>query len=156
MNEPKTVILKNDFFEAHKNHSEILKNKERRPYLTLVIQCNDKLFAIPFRSNVKHRYAFYFKTSQRKNKDIKGAPAIDFTKAVVITENDIERKCAIDSKEWIELNKNYRFIVESFSDYVKAFINSLNNGDFKKLPIFKFSALQYFIEEIVPKKLEAS
>lgn len=105
MNEIKTVVQKKDFYEKHKEHKEILSDKDGRPYLTLVVECKDKMFAIPFRTNLKHKFAFYFYTSQRKDEEQKGLPGIDYTKAVVIQESDIERNSAVDKKEWLELKR---------------------------------------------------
>ncbi|WP_176421857.1 hypothetical protein [Fibrobacter sp. UWH1] len=42
MNEVKTVVLKKDFYEKHKEHKEILSDKDGRPYLTLVVECKNK------------------------------------------------------------------------------------------------------------------
>jgi len=148
MKEIKTVVLTKDFYERHKDHKEILSNKDGRPYLTLVIEHKDKMFAIPFRTNLKHKFAFYFYSSERKKEDGKGRPGIDYTKAVIIQESDVERNSAIDKKEWLELKKNINTIIREFEEYVKAFKHSLENGDFGVRPVFKFSALQYFIQEI--------
>lgn len=148
MKNAQTVILKKIFFDQHLNHKEILSNKEGRPYLSLIIECNDKIFAIPFRTNIKHKYAFLFKTSTRISNEKSKLPGIDFTKAVIIHDSDIERHCAVDKKEWIELNKNLDTITKNFIDYVKKFKESLNNSSFEKLPEFKFSSLQYFTNEL--------
>jgi len=48
----------------------------------------------------------------------------------------------------IQINKNLMTIVTNFTDYLKKFATSLESGDFSKLPIFKYSSLQYFIEEV--------
>ena len=60
----------------------------------------------------------------------------------------IECQCTIDKKEWVELNKNLTTIATNFTEYLKKFANSLESGDFSKLPIFKYSSLQYFIEDV--------
>lgn len=144
----KTVILNASFYKRHNKDKEILSNKDGRPYLSLVLELNGKTFAIPFRTNIKHHFAFYFYTSSRKQNEKKGSPGLDYTKAVLITESDIERNCAIDSKEWIELNKNINTIISDFKKYLQLFQDSLKNGDFNVKPVFKFSALQYFISEL--------
>ena len=148
MKQAQTVILKKTFYDQHVEHKEILANKDGRPYLSLIIEYNDKIFAIPFRTNIKHKYAFIFKTSTRKTDISKGEPGIDYTKSVVIKETDIERHCAINKNEWIEINKNLNTITNNFMDYIKKFIASIATDDFKKLPVFKYSSLQYFIEDI--------
>ncbi|WP_295683143.1 hypothetical protein [uncultured Fibrobacter sp.] len=132
MKKAQTVILKKAFFDKHINHKEILSNKAGRPYLSLIIEYNEKIFAIPFRTN------------NEKDK----LPGIDFTKAVIIQESDIERHCAIDKNEWIELNKNLDTITKNFIEFIQKFKRSLKNSSFEKLPEFKFSSLQYFINDL--------
>lgn len=132
MKKAQTVILKKAFFDKHINHKEILSNKAGRPYLSLIIEYNEKIFAIPFRTN------------NEKDK----LPGIDFTKAVIIQESDIERHCAIDKNEWIELNKNLDTITKNFIEFIQKFKRSLKNSSFEKLPEFKFSSLQYFIDDL--------
>ena len=73
---------------------------------------------------------------------------IFFEGKVVIQQSDIESQCTIDKREWIELKKNLTTIVTNFTDYLKKFAASLENSDFSKLPIFKYSSLQYFIEDV--------
>ena len=143
-----TVFLKQSFFDRHKDHKEILTNKAGRPYLSFIIECNGTIFAIPFRTNIKHPYAFTFKKSGRISDEKKGLPGIDFTKAVVIQQSDIECQCTIDKKEWVELNKNLMTIATNFIEYLKKFADSLESGAFSKLPIFKYSSLQYFINDV--------
>ena len=143
-----TVFLKQSFFEQHKEHKEILINKTGRPYLSLIIECCGKTFAIPFRTNIRHPYAFVFKTSGRTSEGKKGIPGIDFTKAVIIQQDDIDRQCTIDKQEWVELNKNLTTIISNFTEYLKKFVASLGTSDFDKLPVFKFSSLQYFIDDV--------
>lgn len=132
MKKAQTVILKKAFFDKHINHKEILSNKAGRPYLSLIIEYNEKIFAIPFRTN------------NEKDK----LPGIDFTKAVIIQESDIERHCAIDKNEWIELNKNLDTITKNFIEFIQKFKRSLKNSSFEKLPEFKFSSLQYFTNDL--------
>ena len=148
MKKAQTVILKKAFFDKHINHKEILSNKAGRPYLSLIIEYNEKIFAIPFRTNIKHKYAFVFKTSTRTNNEKDKLPGIDFTKAVIIQESDIERHCAIDKNEWIELNKNLDTITKNFIEFIQKFKRSLKNSSFEKLPEFKFSSLQYFTNDL--------
>ena len=143
-----TVFLKQSFFDRHKDLKEILTNKAGRPHLSFIIECNGTIFAIPFQTSIKHPYAFTFKTSGRISDEKKGLPGIDFTKAVVVQQPDIECQCTIDKREWVELNKNLITIVTNFTEYLKKFVTSLENSDFSKLPVFKYSSLQYFIEDV--------
>jgi len=75
-------------------------------------------------------------------------PGIDFTKAVIVQQIDIECQCTIDKREWVELNKNLMTIFTNFTEYLKKFTASLENSDFSKLPVFKYSSLQYFIDDV--------
>lgn len=47
------VRLNAEFFEKHKEHTEIL-SKPERPHLVLVVQIESLTFAIPFRTSAHH------------------------------------------------------------------------------------------------------
>jgi protein AbiQ len=55
----KYVFLSNQFYQQYNssNCPEIEK-KQNRPYIMLLVKIEDLTFAIPFRSNIRHKYAF--------------------------------------------------------------------------------------------------
>lgn len=70
------ILLSDEFFRSYSACSELLY-KPGRPYLALVLELNGQLFAIPFRSHIKHENAFMTNTS---------GGGLDYTKTVVISD----------------------------------------------------------------------
>ena len=136
------------FFEDYpsERYPELLC-KENRPYMVLLVKINDLVFALPFRSNIKHSYSYIFKNSSRNNQSHSG---IDFNKAVLITNlGYIGEKCSIDSKEFLELEKKFFFVISKFKRYLNGFYKVLFN---KTSPSFqrryRYSTLNYFKKEM--------
>lgn len=122
--------------------------KESRPFLVLLIKIKDLTFAIPFRSNVKHDYCYKFKNS---NRDTKTTTALDFSKAIIITnEKYLENTAIIDKKEYIELSSKFYFIFHKFEKFVYKYIKTISNSQ-KHLYEYKrmsYCTLQYFHKEL--------
>lgn len=140
--------LSNDFY-THYNSKDFpeIENKQSRSYMVLLIHIGNNTFAVPFRTNVSHNNCYKFKTSTRPTDSITG---LDYTKAVIVNEPGyIGAPARINDKEYIELSKNYHFILKQFekfvSDYI-AFVNGKNNYYTAKK--FRFTTLQYFHEEL--------
>ena len=146
------VHLTEKFFEEHAEHAEILK-KPGRPHLVLVLQVGQNKFAIPFRTSA-HRpktgrvpHCFFFIESGRKALSTAGRiPALDFAKAVIVTEKDIGEVTRIDANEFRELQDHFREIEAKFLVYLKYYINSIKTQTNLDSPEVKYSALQYFKE----------
>ena len=146
------VHLNEKFFEEHAEHAEILK-KPGRPHLVLVLQVGQNKFAIPFRTSA-HRpktgrvpHCFFFIESGRKALSTVGRiPALDFAKAVIVTEKDIGEVTRIDANEFRELQDHFREIEAKFLVYLKYYINSIKTQTNLDSPEVKYSALQYFKE----------
>ena len=47
----KLVTLSSAFYRKHIGHSEILENKNGRPYVVLLVKTKKRTFAIPSRTN---------------------------------------------------------------------------------------------------------
>lgn len=146
------VHLNEKFFEEHAEHAEILK-KPGRPHLVLVLQVGQNKFAVPFRTSA-HRpktgrvpHCFFFIESGRKALSTVGRiPALDFAKAVIVTEKDIGEVTRIDANEFRELQDHFREIEAKFLIYLKYYINSIKTQTNLDSPEVKYSALQYFKE----------
>ena len=146
------VHLNEKFFEEHAEHAEILK-KPGRPHLVLVLQVGQNKFAVPFRTSA-HRpktgrvpHCFFFIESGRKALSTVGRiPALDFVKAVIVTEKDIGEVTRIDANEFRELQDHFREIEAKFLIYLKYYINSIKTQTNLDSPEVKYSALQYFKE----------
>ena len=53
----KLVCLNSNFYNKYLDKEEILK-KQNRPYVIFVVNINNIDWAIPFRTNIRHKYAY--------------------------------------------------------------------------------------------------
>ena len=120
--------LSADFFAdyPHDRYPEIAMKKER-PYSCLLIEYLDDLFiCIPFRSHVRHPYAYHFKNSARSKRSRSG---LDYTKSILIKNNaylDTITPAIVDQDEYKETIVNLPRIVEEVFDYISDFKDDLN------------------------------
>lgn len=120
-----------------------MEHKAGRPYIVLLVKINELIFAIPFRTNIRHNYCYKFSNSNRKSNSVTG---IDFSKAVVIT-NDmyLGEITNIDDKEYLELNNKAYFVINKFKKYVNDYICYKKNGGNEYIEKrYKYSTLIYF------------
>ncbi len=143
------LVHLSEFFYAKYNPNDYpeMEHKPSRPYLMLVLEVAGNSFAIPFRTNISHKYGYKFKNSNRQTNSVTG---IDYTKAVVINDAKyIGEDCDIDNKEYIELEHNIHLITRQFTKYVLGYreylCGNLNEFECKK---YKYSTLKYFHEEL--------
>ena len=154
------VHLNEKFFEEHAQHVEILKKPER-PHLVLILKIAQNTFAIPFRTSA-HRpktgrvpHCFFFAESGRKFLSTTGRiPALDFTKAVVVTENDIGDVTRIDANEFKELQDHFHEVEAKFCVYLRYYVNSLKTQTNLESPEIKYSSLQYFTDILMAMDFE--
>lgn len=121
-----------------------LLTKENRPYLVCVVLVKGMRFGIPFRTNVKHKYCYYFENS---DKITESKTALDFTKAVLLAKDEyIGRRAVIDQKEANELIDNIDFIMKKFERFLDKYnfivsnpnINVKNGENIKKMTTLKY------------------
>ncbi len=138
------------FYSDHPNppYKEI-ELKTARRYNCLIVQTHyDYYICIPFRSNVKHKYAFHFKKSARSRRS---HSALDYSKIVIISDSNYLDSVPgiVDSDEYTEMMKNINVIVRNALEYVDDYVSYLR-GDNKRisdeefLRRYKYSTLQYF------------
>lgn len=116
--------------------------------MVLLVELYGNTFAIPFRTNIRHRYCYKFKNSGRPSESVTG---LDFTKAVIIKNRDyIGDATTIDNKEYIELNRKYHFIVGKFKNYIDGYIRYLvEQSDTLDDRKYKYSTLPYFKKDLI-------
>lgn len=140
--------LSSDFYQKYgtKQYPEI-ENKDSRPYIVILVKIENNTFAIPFRTNVPHNNCYKFRTSTRPTDSITG---LDYSKAVIVNdEKYIGAPARINDKEYIELNRNYDFIIKQFRKFVEDYIRFANgNRSFYAEKKFKFTTLKYFHTEL--------
>ena len=140
--------LSNEFYNDYPacDFPEI-EHKVARPYMVLLIKIENNTYAIPFRTNIRHRYCYKFKHSNRESQSVTG---LDYTKAVIVNDSKyIGGKANIDNKEFVELNNKYYFIISQFKKYVIGYTEyttgKLNKYEQRK---YRFSTLKYFHKEL--------
>ena len=139
----KLVCLNNNFYNKYLDKEEILK-KQNRPYVIFVVNINNIDWAIPFRSNIRHKYAYM--TDKTNNN------GIDFTKAVVIDiNNDIDsQNVQIRQVEFNKIKGKEHVIKRDFQNFLKRFEKAINKPEISEhRKILMFSSLNYFIEEVI-------
>ena len=126
-----------------------IATKMGRPYSCLLIEYWDDLFiCIPFRSHIRHPYAYHFKSSARS---LRGQSGLDYTKSVLIQNNDYldtTTAAIVDQDEYKETMMNLPRIVQEVFAYVSDYkddlsgIKKLHPKEWKRR--YGKSALPYF------------
>lgn len=135
----------------NKSHKEILQ-KNTRAYNCLLFQTHyDYFIAVPYRSEIAHKYAFHFKKSKRSRQHKSG---LDYTKIVILDKTEyLDIKDAIiDRDEYNETMINLERIKEEALVFVEDYINHVNGTEklheleFERR--YKYSTLKYFHKEM--------
>ena len=124
-----------------------MEHKENRPYMVLLITIKTNRFALPFRTNIRHKYCYSFKNSSRDTQSITG---IDYTKAVIIN-NDIYlgEPATIDDKEYLDISRKHYFIIKQFENYLDGYIDYIKHGGNEyKTKKYAYATLKYFHTEL--------
>lgn len=141
------------FYKKYSNESqtEILQ-KNTRAYTCLLFQTHyDYFIAVPFRSEITHKYAYHFKKSKRSRMHKSG---LDYTKIVIIDKTEyLDTKDAIvDKDEYNETIQNLEKIKEEALLYVEEYIEQVSASNILKREEFdrkyKYSTLKYFHKEM--------
>ena len=130
------IRLSAQFYTQYANCKEIL-TKPSRPYVCITVTINGRLFAIPIRHHIKHKYCF--RTGVESG--------LDYTKAVVITNPNfiIRGNVRIDQAEYNMIKGQDKKIEKGMTDYIKIYKKAMqypNNQHYTS--IRACSALQYF------------
>ena len=139
-----------DYFAYKYPESEYpeFEHKINRPYVVLVLKIDGHTFAIPFRTNMNHKYGYKFIHSGR---DTKTCTGLDFTKVVLVDDEKLLGDDAIiDNKEYLVLSKKHYFIRKKFIRYYdnyKKYLNGELNEYYKSKP-YIFSTLNYYKKEL--------
>ncbi|MBR5000488.1 MAG: hypothetical protein IKT25_00660 [Firmicutes bacterium] len=140
----KFTFLSKEFYEEHRMHTEI-EQKEDRPYVQVIVEINNTLFAIPMRSNINHKHAFF---TDKENKC-----GLDYSKSVVILDErhelDHVRKPYIREIEFKALlGKEYE-VKKGLVKYIRTYKKASAQRDISRNELLcKYSTLQYFEEFI--------
>ena len=135
----KYIFLTQEFFDDYAHCSEIEQKKER-PYVLVHICVNGVDFAIPFRSNIKHKHVYWT--------DKENLCGLDFSKAVVIEDEkyiDTKAKPFVRQNEHRALFGKDYVVMKGMTDYIEKYRNAkLRTNKHEKKRLLQFSTLQYF------------
>ena len=140
----KLIYLSQNFYRLYpaNDYPEML-HKQARPYVQILVKIKGVQYAIPFRSNITHPYAFFTDKDNRSG--------IDFTKAVVITDSsdiDNARSPQLRQNEFNALKgKDYR-IMKKFESFLSVYKEARTKQSDKYKTLLECSSLQYFDEYI--------
>ena len=101
--------------------------KQGRPYSCLLIEYIDDIFiCIPFRSHVRHKYAYHFRNSVRAQQCQSG---LDYTKTVLIRDSSYLNSvtpAVVDQDEYRETMQNLSRIAQEVYTYISDYKDDLN------------------------------
>lgn len=145
--------LSDAFFDAYPKevYPEILEKRDR-PYNCIIFEAgNDCNICIPYRTEIKHPYAFHFKNSSRS---IIHKSGLDYTKIVIVKKKSYlnAEHTIVDHDEYIETVQNIHTIKKEAFDFVRAFVKHtagedvLHPSEYKRR--YQYSPLKYFLQEL--------
>lgn len=116
------------FVYSHSKFPEI-EYKRNRPYACLLIEyLDDILICVPFRSHVRHPYAYHFKNSVRSRNN---RSALDYSKSVLIKDVSYleqNKQAVVDQDEYTEVVANLPRIAREVYKYVADYQADLNGS----------------------------
>jgi len=153
----KIIKLDESFYNENNNLQEALDliqnnwiENKTRGFGLVIININELTFAIPLRSNIKHKASFVTKKSHVGNSLGKG---LDYSKALLITKSSYiltEEPFLIPTDEYISINNKENYIIKSFEKYVSKYISAVKNNDTNILnsKIYRFTTLKNYHKEL--------
>ncbi len=152
-NDYQILKLTDFFYDAYPNppYKEILK-KRQRAYNCLLFQTHYNYFiCIPYRTEIRHSYAFHFKTTERARIHKSG---LDYSKIVIIDKTQYidSVDAIIDKDEFNETMVNLEKIKKEALDFVEDYVahmrgvKRLHKREFDRR--YSFSPLKYFHKEL--------
>ena len=139
----KIAFLTKQFYVDHPSppFSEI-EQKENRPYIVFLVQIDGHTWGLPFRSHIKHRYAYW---TDRAN-----GCGIDFTKAVVLDDPkyiDSTTKPYLRPNEFAAIKGNEHLVLRGFARYVRLYKKALQSNQPRDANLLRFSTLQNYYQK---------
>jgi protein AbiQ len=150
------------FYNNYPNppYKEILE-KDSRAYNCLLLPTHcDYYICVPYRTEIHHKYAYKFKSSQRSRLHNSG---LDYTKIVIIQDTSCFNtvNAVIDKDEFIETINNISVIKDGAVKFVEDYIGHIEQTkllqDKEFYRRYRFSPLKYFHKELnINSKAEAA
>lgn len=142
--------LTSAFYNAYpKTQYPELLTKNGRAYTCLLLDLHyDYFIAVPFRTEIRHKYAYKFTCSTRSRLHQSG---LDYSKIAIIQNPEYisEHSAVVDSDEYHEAKAHIKRIVLESNQYIAGYIKSVEKNDWRKLKrVYTFSTLPYFHKEL--------
>ena len=127
--------LDNSFYSDNTHLNEALDNHDGnwakgkvRGYGIVIISINERSFAIPLRSNIRHKSSYITVKSNQNGIEGKG---LDFTKALLISDEKYVSNLPfkISSGEHKKLANKEHFITSKFEKFVAKYIDAIQKSD---------------------------
>ena len=125
-------------------HCSEMEQKPMRPYAIVLVRAMGYDFAVPFRSHIKHNYAFW---TDRKNDC-----GLDYSKAMIV---DVDRHVQLDSRPVIRKNEFKALVgkdteVENgLARYIQIYKDAVARPDHpRNKMVLLYSTLKYFHKEL--------
>ena len=130
-----------------------LMHKQGRPYACLLIETHNGYYiCVPFRSSIRHKNAFLFKSTIRSQRTKSG---LDYSKIVIINNPDYidsETTAIVDQDEYNEMMTHLSQIVQDVVSYVDTYKNHITGVQRlhpkKFTRLYGFTTLAYFHKEL--------
>ena len=138
-------LLTKEFYDFYCSCPGEILSKENRPYLNLLVEIDEYKYAIPFRSNITHKYSYIFSSS------IKAKSGLDFTKSIIIEKEEFIGEVAyIRDEEYIELTTYFNKILNKFIEFLKFYKTIIvkENKTYREQMIYNNSPLKYFMQNV--------
>lgn len=145
----KLVFLSAEFYKDYADCSEI-EQKPTRPYIRIGVLINGVLWAVPFRSNIRHEHVIWTNEAKRCG--------MDFSKAVVIVDPERYIDSAVPHLRGEEFAVLKTINAHAIEAKMAQFICTYKKA--KRAPnvprnkrLLTYSTLRYF-EEYIPEDTE--
>lgn len=134
------AFLSDSFYRDHPNPPfKEMEQKQNRPYIVFLVEIEGLIWAIPFRSHIRHAYAFF---ADRENKC-----GIDYSKAVVVDRPeyiDQQTRPHLRQNEFEALRGNEFAVQKGFEKYIKLYKKAVRSGHSRYQSLIKYSTLQNY------------
>ena len=134
------AFLSDSFYRDHPNPPfKEMEQKQNRPYIVFLVEIEGHIWAIPFRSHIRHAYAFFTDPDNRC--------WIDYSKAVVVDRPeyiDQQTRPHLRQNEFEVLRGNEFAVQKGFEKYIKLYKKAVRSGHSRYQSLIKYSTLQNY------------
>ncbi|MGX8235639.1 hypothetical protein [Bacillus subtilis] len=153
------AFILNDFFQKNfSDPAEVLdkskgkNDRERRVYVCLKFEWESNTFFLPLRRDLGNmpRHKLFKKACYPVPSTKKPKAGLDFRKIVIINDESLYRidEAKISSKQKDTIQNNFDEIKTKAISYIEGFKKAAKKGRQKVDSLYKFSALNNFLEEL--------